>query len=282
MVDMSENYPYPNIRQSVWIVVSLIILKAVFSIFFGILEAFIGFPPSKHPAVFALINFIAFTIILAKWLKRTEATFKEICSLVPVRLSLLFPMTLTVIGTSILLFELNSWLRVILPMPKWFADYYKNLVDTQTNPWGPIVAFVVVGPVLEELLFRGLILRGFLNLYSTRKAILASAILFGLLHLNPWQIIGATIYGILLAWWFMQTGSILPCLFGHALANTLALSVKALLRLEIPGFTGGFPPLWLNFLAFVLAALGVWLLIHQFRISNDTVPGDVSGDRTDE
>ena len=139
-----------------------------------------------------------------------------------------------------------------------------------------------VAPAVEEVLFRGLILSGFLSHYSTRKAVLASAILFGLLHLNPWQIIGATIYGILLAWWFMQTGSILPCLFGHALANTLALSVKALLRLEIPGFTGGFPPLWLNFLAFVLAALGVWLLIHQFRKSNDTVHGDMPRDSSDE
>ena len=144
-----------------------------------------------------------------------------------------------------------------------------------------------VAPAVEEVLFRGLILSGFLSHYSTRKAVLASAILFGLLHLNPWQIIGATIYGILLAWWFMQTGSILPCLFGHALANTLALSVKALLRLEIPGFTGEFgrvefQPLWFDFLGFVLAALGVWLLIHQFRKSNDTVHGDMPRDSSDE
>ena len=279
---MTENYRYPNIRQSVWIVVSLIILKGVFAILFGILETFIGFPPPKHPAVFALINFIAFTIILAKWLKRTEATFKEICSLVPVRLSLLFPMTLTVIGTSILLYELNDWLWDFLPAPEWFADLYRNLVNARTNPWGSIAAFVVVGPVMEELLFRGLILRGFLSLYSARKAILASAILFGLLHLNPWQFISATIFGILVAWWFMQTHSIIPCLFGHALANTLTLSVIALRRLEIPGFTGGFPPLWFDFVGLVLAALGVWLLIRQFRQSSYTVTGDLIGHESDE
>ena len=103
---------------------------------------------------------------------------------------------------------------------------------------------------------------------------------FGLFHLNPWQFIGATTWGILFAWWFIQTRSILPCVFGHALVN--ALACRYLFQLEIPGFTGEFAPRWLHFIGFVLAALGVWLLIHEFRKSNDTVHGDMPGDSSDE
>jgi membrane protease YdiL (CAAX protease family) len=196
-------------------------------------------------------------------------------------------MALTVIGTSILLSEIDNLLRIFLPPPAWFSDYLKSLVGGQISLWGSIVGLVIVAPLTEELLVRGLILRGFLSHYSKRKAILASAIFFGVLHLNPWQFIGATVLGVLFAWWFIQTRSMFPCFFGHALANALPLAVTAIFRLEIPGFTIDFEkvefqPLWLDCLGVVLVALGIWLLIHQFRKSSDTVPEDMSGDGSDQ
>ena len=278
--DMTEKYSYPNIPQSVWILVLLSILMGVLSIPFVMLESDDGFQLSRHPAVLALINLIAFGLILARGLKRARASIREICPLVSVRLSLLFPMALTVFGTSILISEADNLLRTLLPPPALFSDYLKSLVSAEISLWGSIVSLVVVAPLTEELLMRGLILRGFLSHYSARKAILASAILFGLLHLNPWQFIGATTLGILFAWWFIETRSMLPCLFGHALANAVPLTATVLFQLEIPGFTSGFEqvefqPLWLDCLGVVLAALGIWLLIHQFRKSGDAGPEDV-------
>ena len=284
---MTENYRYPNIPQSVWILVSICILVFVLGISLVILESVIGFPLSQHPAILSLINLIAFGLVLTIGLKRAKTTFREICPLVPIRLSLLFPMVLTVIGTSILPSEIDNLLRIFLPPPAWFTEYLQNLVAARVSLWGSIVSLVIVAPLTEELLVRGLILRGFLSHYSTRKAILASAIFFGLLHLNPWQFIGATALGILFAWWFVQTRSMLSCFFGHALANALPLAVTALFPWEIPGYTSDFGkvefhPLWLDCVGVVLAALGIWLLIDQSRKSSDTVPGDVSGDRSDE
>ena len=139
----------------------------------------------------------------------------------------------------------------------------------------------------EELLVRGLILRGFLGHYSARKAILASAMFFGVLHLNPWQFIGATALGILFAWWFIETRSMLPCFLGHAFANALPLAATTLLPFEIPGYTSyfrtvQFQPLWFDLVGVILALVGIWLLIRQFRKSSDIVPEDVSGDRSDQ
>ena len=216
---MTENYRYPNLSQSVWILVLLLILMLVLGISFGILEGVTNFPLSNHPAVLALINLIAFGLVLTRGLKRANTTLREICPLVPVRLSLLFPMALTVFGTSILISEINNLQRTFLPPPAWFTDYLKNLVSADISLWGSVISLVVVAPLTEELLVRGLVLRGFLSHYSARKAILASALFFGLLHFNPWQFIGATILGVLFAWWFIETRSMLPCLFGHALAR---------------------------------------------------------------
>lgn len=284
---MTQNYHYPNISQSVWILVLLSILMLVLSIPFEMLKAVTGYPLSDHPAVGALISVIAFGLILMRGLKRANTSFREIRPLVPVRLSLLVPMAFAVIGTSILISEADNLLRTFLPPPAWFDELFRSLLSGEISLWGSILSLVVVAPLTEELLVRGLILRGFLSHYSTRKAILASAIFFGVLHLNPWQLIGATALGILFAWWFIETRSMLPCLFGHALANALPLTVMALIPLEIPGFTsdlerGAFQPLWLDFAGVVLVLLGIWLLVHQFRKSRDTIPEDVSGDKPDQ
>ena len=284
---MTQNYHYPNILQSVWILGLLAILQGVLLIPLVIFESVTDFPLSDHPAVLALASVIICGLILMRGLKRAKASFREICPLVPVRLSLLFPMTLTVIGTSILLSETDNLLRTFLPAPTWFFDYLKSLVSAEVSLWGSILSLVVVAPLTEELLVRGLILRGFLSHYSTRKAILASAIFFGVLHLNPWQFIGATALGILFAWWFIETRSMLTCFFSHALANALPLAAMTLLPFEIPGYTSDyettqFQPLWFDVVGVILAVLGVWLLIRQFRKSSDTVPEDVSMDKPDQ
>ena len=284
---MPQNYHYPNISQSVWILISLSLLVLVLGLFAGILESFFGFPLSDHPAVLALINLIAFGLILTRGLKKANISFRGICPLVQIRLPLLFPMALTVIGISILFSESDNLLRTFLPPPVWFDEYMRSLVKAEISLWGSILSLVVVAPLTEELLVRGLILRGFLSHYSARKAILASAIFFGVIHLNPWQFIGATALGILFAWWFIETGSMLPCLFGHALANALPLTASVLLPFEIPGYTSDFrtiqfQPLWLDLMGLALAVIGIWLLIHQFRKSSDIVPEDVAGDRSDQ
>ena len=284
---MTQNYHYPNISQSVWILVLLFAAILVLGTLFGILEIAFKIPLSKHPAVLALINLIAIGGVLMIGLKRANISLREICPLVPIRLPLLFPMALTVIGISILFSESDNLLRTFLPPPAWFSDYLKSLVSAEISLWGSILSLVVVAPLTEELLVRGLILRGFLGQYSARKAVLASAIFFGLLHLNPWQFIGATALGILFAWWFIETRSMLTCFFGHALANALPLAATVLLPFEIPGYTSDFgtvtfQPLWFDLVGVALVVLGIWLLIRQFRKSSDTVPEDMSGDRSDQ
>jgi len=80
----------------------------------------------------------------------------------------------------------------------------------------------VVGPIFEELMFRGWILYGFMNRYTPRKAIVLSSLLFGLLHLNPVMIAYAFLIGCLFAWMVKRTGSLNPAIAAHIVANTMA------------------------------------------------------------
>ncbi len=135
---------------------------------------------------------------------------------------------------------------------------------------GLIVA-LVLGPISEELVFRGIVLRGFLQQYSMRKAIVASSVLFGLFHLNPWHWPSATLGGMLFAWWFVRTRSLIPCILGHALHNTLVVAVIYATQFKTEGLMGELAqltelqPVWLSFVGLALAAFGLWLLQRSFR-----------------
>ena len=54
-------------------------------------------------------------------------------------------------------------------------------------------------------------------------AIIASSIMFGLIHLNPAQIPGAIIMGIVMAWMCYRTRSLIPGIIIHITNNTLCL-----------------------------------------------------------
>jgi len=182
--------------------------------------------------------------------------------------------SLVAVGTQAALrsAQLTGWLTFFLVSVGGFLFSVGFIFPTgrgHTPRWEAFVRLVViVAPLTEELLFRGLILRGLLRHYTTRTAIIASAVLFGVFHLNPWQFLGATVLGVLFAWIFVRTGSLYPCIFGHAFANGVPL-IASVLKVDIVGFTSEltgveFQPLWFDALGLVLSAVGLWRLRRYF------------------
>jgi len=117
------------------------------------------------------------------------------------------------------------------------------------------------------------ILGGFLRNYTPRKAIIASALLFALFHLNPWQFPVAFLSGVVLGWSVLVTGSLLPSLFGHALANSLRLLILVVGRNRVTHGGAGNPPwpFWLvaGLLGVGLVAAGAFLE-RRWRMSSTT------------
>jgi len=83
-----------------------------------------------------------------------------------------------------------------------------------------IVAACVMAPIVEEMLFRGIILRSFLHQYDRGYAILGSAVVFGFAHGNMYQFVGATCFGIAAGWLYERTRSLIPGIAMHAAVNT--------------------------------------------------------------
>lgn len=101
----------------------------------------------------------------------------------------------------------------------------ETIQNLATNPIG-ILTIVFIGPLGEELIFRHAILGGMLRRGITPWiAILVSSILFGIIHLNPIQILFASALGIMLGILYTKSQSIVPSLIYHIINNGFAVAV---------------------------------------------------------
>jgi len=87
---------------------------------------------------------------------------------------------------------------------------------------------VLVVPVYEELLFRGVIQNWARNRLGPWLAGLLSALVFGAFHLVPLQAITAMLLGLMLAWAYEKGGSIWPAIVLHAVDNLVAFGLAFL------------------------------------------------------
>jgi membrane protease YdiL (CAAX protease family) len=94
------------------------------------------------------------------------------------------------------------------------------MFDRLTNSnMASFIFICIIAPFTEEVLFRGIILNGFLKNYSVNHAIILSAVLFALFHFTIVQLPVAFIMGCFLGWLYVQTGSLALSIFAHALYN---------------------------------------------------------------
>jgi membrane protease YdiL (CAAX protease family) len=92
------------------------------------------------------------------------------------------------------------------------------------------IAAVVLAPIAEELLFRGLLFRALLQRYRVNVAAIVSAVVFAVVHIDvavsqPLALVGLTLVGIVLAHVYQRTDSLLVPIAGHAAFNGITLVV---------------------------------------------------------
>lgn len=85
-----------------------------------------------------------------------------------------------------------------------------------------IISVVILAPIMEELLFRGIILNRALSKGSILRAIIISSFLFGFVHLNIIQGINAFVCGIVIAYLYVKTKSLWPCIIAHMFNNAIS------------------------------------------------------------
>ena len=114
----------------------------------------------------------------------------------------------------------SIWLQEQMPeLPNLVEQEFDMILKDR---WG-YLAISLLAPLAEEIVFRGAALRSLLaSRLSPLAAILISALLFAVAHLNPAQMPHAFLVGLLLGWMYWRTGSILPGMVYHWANNSSA------------------------------------------------------------
>lgn len=131
---------------------------------------------------------------------------------------LIFPMML---GMMFIGEFLTSQIPTTGPFFGEYYEFFQNLMSQLTNnPVMMVITAVIMAPIFEEIIFRGIIQKGLINNgVKPWKAIVFASVVFGLVHGNPWQFVGAVLLGCVLGLVYYKTKSLLLPILLHGFNN---------------------------------------------------------------
>ncbi|MBM3328248.1 MAG: CPBP family intramembrane metalloprotease [Calditrichaeota bacterium] len=132
----------------------------------------------------------------------------------------------TVLAGSVVLIALIDRMMVsLLSPPDEFARLLSSSVQIGSiqDGFGVVMRIVIVAPVVEEMIFRGLLLQHLKTRLLPTGAVAISAIVFALFHPTPWQYGQLVLLGLIAGYLTIRCSSIYPAVALHAGNNLLAV-----------------------------------------------------------
>ena len=117
------------------------------------------------------------------------------------------------------------------------------------------ISTCIIAPIFEEILYRGVLLNGLLKKYNYKKAIIYSALIFGIAHMNLPQGVNAFFLGVIIGLAYYYTRSIYLCMVMHFVNNFLVNFVV-------------YPEskLWTAILFIIVPIIGILIFIKSFKV----------------
>ncbi len=173
----------------------------------------------KNPSIFTN-NALSELVVLIPALAAIFYSGEKVTKAIPfktLKISTFFMIILYVIS----LFPLVSFVNSVSML------FVENMVSSISEEvlampmWTMLISIGLVGPFVEEFVFRGFILQSYQRTGRIIGSIVLSSILFGMMHLNFNQFAYGTVMGIMFCLLVEATGSIWSSFFAHALFNSI-------------------------------------------------------------
>ncbi len=200
------------------VIIGSLISMVVIALFLGSLAETQG----MHTALFLGELFIPLPILI--WANRHKESFQATFRINKISCPTGLRLIPLGVGLVIVTDELDRLIRLFWEPPENFAQIQEIMI--MTGPWSAIFILgvvVVLAPLFEELVFRGFFQRIMEYRTDVTKAVLYSALLFTLVHFNPWWAIQIYVVGFFLAYVAWRSNSIWSSFGLHALNNGVAV-----------------------------------------------------------
>ena len=252
---------YDSIPKRIWRVISPVVIH--FAIYFIVIAVAAMILSRSNSALtlddlmgnhFALITIIALLLSLVVnylYFRRDYAIQSDYLKKNPFHLLWVF-----LIG--VLMSHGLSILLSILPLDNLIGSYEAVENEVFSASWiFVVIRAVIVTPVVEELIFRGLVFRRMKEYTSFWPAAIVSSILFGVYHMNLIQGIYAFLFGIIIC--------ILYDRYGHLAAAVLVHFGANLLSVILSYAQVSYPSLWV-YIAVMIVTFALSVVIYLYLV----------------
>jgi len=106
--------------------------------------------------------------------------------------------------------------------PQWIVENFQVL---EISPVLLIITVVIVAPIFEEIIFRGIFLKRLALTYSNTKAIIIYSLIFAIVHFNINQSVNVFFIGIIFGIIYVKTKSLTACIWAHFVNDLVAIVV---------------------------------------------------------
>ncbi|MGG0889562.1 CPBP family intramembrane glutamic endopeptidase [Cytobacillus horneckiae] len=138
-----------------------------------------------------------------------------------------------IIGWLIILIVASVFLVLLMEQMKLGIENSKtNSMQSNLNWLTFTIAFIsaaIISPLYEEIFYRGFIYKWFRVKWGVTAGILISSIIFTIVHIPTFNTLPVNfVSGVIFAWTYEKSGSILPAIIVHSLFNGTAVILTAL------------------------------------------------------
>lgn len=193
-----------------------------FQLFLGILkipmQQFIKFMYLSDILI-ASIQLIIFFVIYKLLVKRNDDELRTKLNLKDIGLS--FAVGVGVSGLSLI------WITIAGKIPMFQAQLAAmkegNAMIGGGSLHGVFLSAVIAAPIVEEVIFRGVVLGSFRKVFPAWVSLIVSALIFGIYHMNPVAIVYASVMGIIAGIVYEKRQNLLFPIILHMANNLMGL-----------------------------------------------------------
>ncbi|MFX3673521.1 MAG: lysostaphin resistance A-like protein [Paenisporosarcina sp.] len=125
------------------------------------------------------------------------------------------------VGFSLSVFWFQLYL--LMPISPGLVEFFLEPLPLPENRLYlafTLISIAIIGPIAEEFIFRGVLLKRMMLKTSMWGGIIISSLLFGILHAD---IIGATLFGVVASLLYLKTSNLFVPILLHIFNNSLAV-----------------------------------------------------------
>ena len=185
-------------------------------------------------ALSATAMWIVYLLATTQFLKVTWRNFRSTIGATFLRRDVVVGIPLGIASQLVLVNAVNWPLSRLFPDSFSFDEVSKratDLVDEARGGWIILLGLVVIvgAPIVEEIVYRGVVQPGLVASWGRLAGILVTAALFAAIHMQPVEFPGLFVFALVLGWARHSTGTIGTSIVTHMAFNTTGLALVVLL-----------------------------------------------------